>query len=73
MSIQGYAIRTPAGGIDITTVSPTERAAKVNWLATACDTLVTRSADDGIIESMFAREAEHVQAQCIPVSVSEVT
>jgi len=63
----GYAIEHN-GEIDMTTVSPTERAAKVNWLVTACG-LVLPDVEDDIIEAFWERASTEKGAHCVPVTV----
>jgi hypothetical protein len=64
----GYAIETH-GEIDMTTVSPTERAAKVNWLVTACGILLPNNIEDDIIEAFWERASTEKGAHCVPVTV----
>lgn len=73
MSVAGaYAIEC-GGDIDMTTVSLTERAAKINWLVTACEVMLPNSMDDDLIEKIWDRFATEAGAQCVPVTVRKNT
>lgn len=69
---RAYAIKV-GDTIDLTTVSPTARAAKVNWLCTACGLMVTMLGTNEYIESTFRRKvaAAAAKVECVLVEVSE--
>lgn len=68
--VTGWAVKTPAG-ISVATVSPTRRAAIVNWLMAACNISVFQGHTDADIEHMWRRNAPPRQAAVIPVVVTE--
>ena len=68
----GYAV-TLSGEIDVRTVSPTERAAMVNWLIAARGVLVLADATDAQIRKAFEKVCASAGARVVPVKISEVT
>lgn len=64
-----FAIKT-GGEIDIRTVSPTAKGAKVNWLCTACKLLLPQMMDH-MIDPVFEFEANDRGAVCVSVVVTE--
>ncbi|WP_336801655.1 hypothetical protein [Kaistia sp. MMO-174] len=69
---KGFGIKASDGAIDIRTVSPTERAAKVNGLHLAGH-FVKHDATDGQIETAWTRFGEETGNRIVPVLISEAT
>lgn len=57
--VQGFAIVTNGGGINIRSVSPTALAAKVNWLVTDAKIMVYAWSSDETINTMFEETAKY--------------
>jgi hypothetical protein len=57
------------GEIDLTTVYPTERGAKLNWLVTACGVLLPDSMTDDLIEKIWRKLSTDQKAVCIQVTI----
>jgi hypothetical protein len=69
MSIAGaYAIER-GGEIDIRSVSPTERAAKINWLVVHCGYPILQSCPDEVIEEAWEAFSAHYKAECVTVTI----
>jgi hypothetical protein len=68
---EGYAIKQH-GEIDVRTVSPTERAAKVNWLVVDRNMLITNSARDDQIERAWEHLHKEGFAECVRVKIEEI-
>lgn len=64
----GYAIEHE-GAIDMTTVSQTERGAKINWLVTSCGIMLPDSMEDPLIEKIWERFSFVEGAQCVAITV----
>ena len=69
---EGYAIKQ-YGEIDVRTVSPTERAAKVNWLVVDRKMLVTNSARDDQIERAWEHLSKEAFAECVRVKIEAMS
>ena len=67
---KGYAIKVD-GEIDVRTVSPTERAAKVNVLYVVGYPILN-STDDATIEAMWTAHSTRTGNECIEVTITEV-
>jgi len=67
----GFAIKQ-AGVINVSTVSATERAAKVNWLVVVGGIVVTDSARDDQIERAWQHLSPRHGAICVAVNVEEI-
>ena len=71
MSASGYGVKNLFNGeIDVRTVSPTETAARVNWLIFT-GTIVTASWTDDHIEEAFERHAQS-RFKVVPVRIKEL-
>lgn len=69
---QGFAVADDTG-ILVKTVSPTRRAAIVNWLVAECGVMVRNSFSDQDIEGLFANhQREKPAAQVIEVEIMRV-
>lgn len=53
MSAEGWAVTGPPEGIDVKTVSPTRRAAIVNWLVVTKEVSVSIGHSDDAIEKLW--------------------
>lgn len=73
MSIEafGFAVIDDEHGIDVRTVSPHERAAKVNWLCVAAHVEVTRAWTDRDINQAFEAYAENVRVARVRITATE--
>jgi hypothetical protein len=67
----GYAIRD-AGEIDVRTVSPTPRAAKVNWLVTGFNARITNATTDEQIEAAWLQFSSMSPIECVRVAIKEI-
>lgn len=67
-TVEAFAI-VQGGKILIDTVGPTPRAAKVNWLWTHCDVVVTNDWGDDQISKAFDLAAGFRLARVAPVAV----
>jgi hypothetical protein len=67
--MRAYAIKTPEGGIDIRSVFPTERGAKVNWLHLHIMSIHAGMSDD-TIDALF--EINYADATLVEVEITEV-
>lgn len=56
---RGFAAVNTRGEIMVHTVSPSRRAAMVNWLVTELHFMITLNHTDEMIEELFTRNAEH--------------
>ncbi len=56
-------------GLDLRTVSPTERAAKINWLVTRAARRISSSTTDEQIETMWAEECRNALVRPVRVYV----
>lgn len=63
-----YAIECD-GEIDVRTVSPTERAAKINWLVVWCSVPIFNTTADEFIERAFEAFATREKAKCVMVTI----
>lgn len=52
---EGWAVTTSNGDIEVSTVSPTRRAAIVNWLVVACSIMIRNSHSDADIEEIWRK------------------
>jgi len=64
-----FAVAEKGGAVIIETVSPTARAARVNWLCVRADIMVTNGWTDGQIAEAFERLAPHAGVELVPVQV----
>lgn len=55
--------------IDVSTVSDTERAAKINWLVRTCGHPVFNHTADHTIDDAWAAFSSHYKAECIAVTI----
>lgn len=67
MEADGWAIIEDIG-IDVRSVSPTRRAAIVNWLVTRKGIMIYHTTTDEQIEAMW--KATHDDAEAMPVKVT---
>lgn len=65
----GYAV-VGQDGIDVRTVSPTERAAKVNWLWVNGGTVLRGDSDEQIADVFSVRTKENGE-RVVPVEIRE--
>lgn len=69
---QGFAVADDTG-ILVKTVSPTRRAAIVNWLITECGVMVSNSFTEGEVERLFStHQQEKPGAEVIEVEIMQV-
>jgi hypothetical protein len=68
---EGYAIKTN-DEIDLRTLSPTAKAAKVNWLVLVPEILLRQSQCD-LIEVLFDALAKATGAVCVKVTITEAS
>jgi hypothetical protein len=71
MSVQGYAIETP-DGIQLKTLTDTERGAMVNFLMIFAAAFVSQAWSDELIQHRFDLVKGHFKAECVRVTVSKV-
>jgi len=69
--VEGYAVRTPLG-IDVKTVSPTKRAAQVNWLVACAGIMVSNSATTEQIDSLFEAKTQDTDTRLVAVLITEI-
>lgn len=55
--------------IDVRTVSPTERAAKINWLVVHCGYPVFNSTPDEHIDAAWLAFSVHHKSECLTVTI----
>lgn len=67
----GFAIKLD-GAINVKTVSPTEQAAKINWLAAELGMPIYNRTPDREIEAMWGHFSEKHGARCIKVQILEM-
>lgn len=67
----GYAVCDRSGGILVQTVSPTPRAAQVNWMVAALGMLAQNDWPDEMIADAFARLSGRLQHRLVRVAISE--
>jgi hypothetical protein len=68
--MKAYAVKHN-GQIDVRTVGPTERSAKVNWLW-VMGVQVLNSFSDELIVQIFKKAAEVHHQECVEVEITEV-
>jgi len=68
----GWAVKQN-GQILVATVSPTARAAVVNWLVVAAKVPVMNHNTDKEIETMFVQYGERAGAELVGVEITEKT
>lgn len=67
----GYAIKVK-GELSVSTVSPTERGAKVNWLWPGVGITVLDQTTDAKIDRWWRESKEATGAECVKVKIVEV-
>lgn len=70
-TVEGWAVIGRTGGISVRTVSPTRRAAIVNWLLTDKGLLATDVATDEQIERQWALDSKDMGARVTRVLIAE--
>lgn len=73
-TVIGWGIKdTRTGEVSVATVSPTRRAAIVNWLVAACRVPIADGMRDGLIETIWNKHSqEESRARVVMVRIEEI-